>query len=479
MGKINQNSEENTFRRSYGVHLTSSEIFLEFIFPVIQDKLWQYRWIDLYAGEGNLIIPLLNSIPSKDRIQFFKEHIFLFDIHPEMVDKCIKNVGNYGIPSEVASNNIKVRNNLESFPIFLKNEQLPLYHITNPPYLYLGYIRKHKETQKYLKLFKGENEGYQDLYQIAMINDLRNSIKNLIYIIPSNFLFGASVSNKFRKDFLKHYKINKMLIFETKIFEYTGTNICIGFLSKKPIPRTESVEFSGEIIKSKKKQVERKYILKPEFKYRAGSEFDEFLRDFQVKKPIEVKYYLLEKDVLQNLGDNKIDVIDANDYKSNQYNKLKIEVNDRLKDIIQSNILYVRTVDTGSNEGRVGLGLISADFNVNGIYVSGNTYRTHPIQIFFEPVITLNEQNLLRAYFNFILEFFREKLDSGFLTTYKYSKAEYTRKYLGLTQTRKLIQTFPHSSMTKEIGENLNKLIKKKDFNKVLEQLKACKEESN
>ena len=471
-------SEENTFRRSFGIHLTSSEIFLDHIFPEIEDKLWQYRWIDLYSGEGNLILPILNSIPLRDRIKFFERHIFLSDIHPEMIEKCIENVGGYGIPPEIASNNIKVRNNLESFPIFLKDKQLPIYHVTNPPYLYLGYIRKHKETQKYLKLFEGENEGYQDLYQIAMINDLRNSIENLIYIIPSNFLFGASVSNKFRIDFLKHYKINKMLIFETKIFEYTGTNICIGFLSKKSMPKTESVKFSGKIIKSKKIQGERKYILKPEFSYRAGSEFDEFLRDYQVKKPLEVKYYLLKKDVQQNLGDNKLDVIDANNYHSNQYSKLKIGVNDRLKDIIQSNILYVRTVDTGSYNGRVGLELLSKDFNVHGIYVSGNTYRTHPIQIFFEPTITLEEQFLLRDYFNFTLEFFREKLDSGFLTTYKYSKAEYTRKYLGLTQTRKLIQTFPHSSITQEIGENLKKLIKNKEFNKVLEQLKACKEES-
>jgi hypothetical protein len=43
-----------------------------------------------------------------------------------------------------------------------------------------------------------------------------------------------------------------------------------------------------------------------------------------------------------------------------------------------------------------------------------------------------------------ILEHFREKLDSEFLTTYKYSNANYTRKYLGLTQVRKIIETFPY-----------------------------------
>lgn len=479
MGNTKKELEENAFRRSYGIHLTSSDIFLNHIFPEIKEILWNFRWIDLYAGEGNLILPILNSIPSENRIKFFDKHIFLFDIHPEMVDKCRKNAEKYGIPSKVASNNIKLRNNLESFPIFLKNEQMPLFHITNPPYLYLGYIRKHKETQDYLKLFKGKNEGYQDLYQIAMVNDLRNNIENMIYIIPSNFLYGASVSNKFRLDFLKYYKINKMFIFETKIFEYTGTNICIGFFSKKPNPKSEIIEFSGIKIKKKDNQIEKSYLLKPEFNYRAGSEFDEFLEEYQASNPLIVKYYLLKEDVLNNKGNNELDVIDANDYRNNQYNKLKLQVNDKLKGMIESNVLYIRTVDTGSINRRVGLWIVSEDYNVNGIYVSGNTYRTHPIQVFFEPSITPNEQILLKNYFNLILETFRENLDSEFLTTYKYSKAKYTRKYLGLTQARKLIQTYPYSNMTQKIREKLASLIKMKDSEKILEIFKACKEESN
>ncbi|MHA2120839.1 MAG: Eco57I restriction-modification methylase domain-containing protein, partial [Promethearchaeota archaeon] len=223
MGKIREDLEENLHRRSYGVHLTSNDIFLKYIFPEIKTKLWKYRWVDLYAGEGNLILPILNSIPNDQRIDFFENHIFLSDIQEDMVNKCIKKAEILGIPPTLASKKIKVRDNLESFPLFLKESQLPIFHITNPPYLYLGYIKKHKETQKYLTFFKGDNGGYQDLYQIALINDLRNDITNLIYIIPSNFLFGASVSNKFRTDFFKYYRIEKMIIFETQIFEFTGT----------------------------------------------------------------------------------------------------------------------------------------------------------------------------------------------------------------------------------------------------------------
>jgi len=466
---------ESTYRRSYGIHLTSKDIFLKYIFPEIQDKLWSFKWIDLYAGEGNLILPILNSISPEKRVRFFEDHIYLSDIQSEMIEKCIDNAEKYGIPYKVAVNNIKLRDNLESFPLFLKSRKYPLFHITNPPYLYLGYIRKHKETQNYLNLFKDKNEGYQDLYQIAMINDLRNNIQNLIYIIPSNFIFGASVSNKFRKDFLKYYKIDKMVIFETKIFEYTGTNICIGFFKRKAIPKSENVEFRGIKIKKQNKKIEKNYKLKPQFKYRAGSEFDEFLKEYRSKSPLKIDYYLLKKEVIKHKGNNEVNVIDANDYQNNEYKKLILRIDKNLTQKIESNILYVRTVDTGSYNGRGGLGIITKDFNVKGIYVSGNTYRTHPIQIFLEPILTQNDQKLLKNYFNFVIETFREKLDSEFLTTYKYSKAEYTRKYLGLTQARSLIETLPISDFNSDNKLLLKNLLKKKDFEEILNFLKRFK----
>ncbi|MFX1499504.1 MAG: N-6 DNA methylase [Promethearchaeota archaeon] len=466
-----QKMGNNKHRRSLGVHLTSRDIFVKYIFPEIKSRLWKHSWIDLYAGEGNLILPILDSIPIEKRTQFFTEHIFLFDIQPKMVNKCIRNAEKYKIPSKIAKMNIQLRNNLENFPEFMKRTHFPLFHITNPPYLYLGYIRKHKETQKYLELFKDKNEGYQDLYQIAMINDLRNRIENLIYIIPSNFLYGASVSNKFRKDFLEYYKIKKMIIFETKIFEFTGTNICISFFKRKAEPKVESIEFDGIKIKKKNTIFEKRYILKPEFKFRAGSEFDEFLKEYHTQIPLKVNFYLLNSDVIENKGNNEIRVIDANKYQNNEYKQKILHINDFLKNKVDSNILYVRTVDTGSYIGRVGLGILSEDFGVDGIYVSGNTYRTHPIQLFFEPAINREDQILLKNYFNFELEIFRKKLDSEFLTTYKYSAAKYTRKYLGLTQVRSLIETLPIISMNSNDKLTIKDLIISKNYNGVIQFL--------
>ncbi|MHA1670202.1 MAG: N-6 DNA methylase [Promethearchaeota archaeon] len=464
-------NDKRRFRRQYGIHLTSKDIFREFIFPHIKDKLNQYLWVDLFAGEGNLILPLLEEFHSEQRINFFKEHIFLFDIHQEMILRCINNAVSYGIPENIAKNNIMTRDNLLDFPESLKSKNFPIYHITNPPYLYLGYIMKHNDTREYLKYFHEKNVGYQDLYQIAMINDLRNNIQNLIYIIPSNFLFGSSISNKFRLDFLKEYQIKKMIIFETKIFEFTGTNICIGLFSKKKAPQTNVQEFTGIKIKKKDIILNRNFKLNPKYKYRAGSDFNEFLETYRRKNPLKVKFYLKKDEVKENNGQYRVKVIDANKYEHHNYKRLDINVNEELNTKIKSNILYAKTVDSGSYDGRTGLGIIQDDFNVRGIYVSGNTYRTHPIHIFLYPRLSISLQKLLRQYSNSLLEHFRYILDSEFLTTYKYSNANYTRKYLGLTQVRGLISTFPHNLDKNDIS-SLQELVTKKKIEDIIRFLK-------
>ncbi len=464
--------KEKNNRRSLGAHLTSTEIFLKYIFPEIKNSLNEFLWIDLYAGEGNLILPILDTIPQEERVDFFKNHIFLFDVQSEMIQKCIEIAKSYKIPIDLAKKNIVQRNSLESFPKFLKSKKYPIFHITNPPYLYLGYIRKHEDTKIHLKYFENENEGYQDLYQIAMINDLRNQIDDLIYIIPANFIFGAAVSNKFRRDFLKYYKILKMYVFETKIFEFTGTNIVIVFFKRKNYPKTEIQEFTGTKFKKLDKTFKREYFLNPKFNYRGGSEFDDFCEKNKSTKLLEVKYYIRKEDVWNNKGNYHVDVIDTSSYVSNEYLKTTLYINEEFSKKVKSNLLYIRTVDTGSYEGRAGLYYIKDNFNVDGIYVSGNTYRTSPIHVFLEPTLSKEEQILLREFFNLILEYYRKRLDSEFLTTYKYSEAEYTRKYLGLTQVRKLIGTYPILSNENSLKTNLIKIIKEENAGNLIAFIK-------
>ena len=146
-------------RRKLGAHLTSIDIFSKYILPEIKASLWDYSWIDLFAGEGNLILPMLELIPLKQRVKFFKEHIFLFDVQEPMVEQLVANAEKYGIPNDLAKTNIQKKDTLKDYPKFIKNLKYPPFHITNPPYLYLGYIAKHSARNlKYLEYFKGKNE---------------------------------------------------------------------------------------------------------------------------------------------------------------------------------------------------------------------------------------------------------------------------------------------------------------------------------
>ncbi|MFH1710994.1 MAG: N-6 DNA methylase [Nanoarchaeota archaeon] len=426
-------------KRILGQHLTSQEIFKEHILPKIQNKLNNFTWIDLYCGEGNLILPILELIPEQEREQFFKEHILLFDISNEMIEKAVENAKKLGISEKLARKNIKQHDSLANFPTI--KTKFPIFHITNPPYLYIGYIQKHEETKKHLKYFQNSNKGYQDLYQIALINDLRNKIENIVYIIPSNFLFSASGTNKIRKDFLPNYNITEAVIFEKQIFDFTGTNVAILFFQRKKEENNEPIKFKGLKIMDNS-QITRDYLLTPENKYRAGSEFQDFIK--KNKNNLKINYYLMQKEVDANPGEEKVEVIDSNEYLNNNYTKKLIQVNNELAKKIRNNILFIRTVDSGSSL-RAGLYTIKEEFSAEGILVSKNPYRTNPIQIFLTPELTKEQQIILKDYFNKKLEELREQTDSEFMTTYKYSKAKYTRKYLGLSQVRKLIQTFPHS----------------------------------
>jgi hypothetical protein len=466
--------KEEQKRRIYGEHFTPTQIFNKYIKPYIKDIIYDYKWVDLFAGVGNLILPILDMVPENKRVHYFKEHIFLYDIYPEYVNKAIEKAIQYGIPREIAEKNIKIKDTLEAYPKEILKGDFPVYHITNPPYLYLGYIVKNKEAQKHLKYFKGLYTGYQDLYQIALINDSIFGIKQMIYIIPANFLFGSSVSNKIRKDFLKFYKINNAYIFEKEIFKYTGTNVIICFFEKKKIPKDEILQFKA--IKINNKTVEREYKLSPKNKYKAGEEFDEFVNNFVSSVPLKVKFYLDIKEIQKNRGRNIIFLIDANDYKGTKYKKIEIGANNRLYDEIKNNILFIRTVDTGSIHGKVGLLKVKDIYGVDGILVTKNKYRTHPIQLFFSPKLSIEDQKLLSEYFNFIIEYFRILTDSEFMTTYKYSDGDYTRKYLGLTQTKKLIETFPILELSKEDKNYFRKIVLERNFNKLLSYLKGLKD---
>lgn len=470
-------STERKRRRALGEHLTPQAVFREYILPELLPHLYAYRWVDLFAGEGNLIFPLLEHVPPEQRAEFFRDHIFLYDIQPSLVERCVQRAILMGIPEPLARQNIRQQDTLECYPEEILNTSLPVYHVTNPPYLYLGYIVKHPETRAYLRYFQGANSGYQDLYQIALMNDLRHGISHMVYIIPSNFLFGYAVSNQIRDDFLPFYSIRKAIIFEKDLFEHTGTHVAICFFERKRVPCREPQEFEG--IKVNTTVHTRRYRLVPRFHYRAGSEFEMFVQEFRAKNPLKVRFYLTAEMVNNHRGDFRVRVIDVNAWEGRSYMRREILVDETLCKTIRANPLFVRTLDTGSEEGRAGLYRISEVYQVDGILVSESPYRTHPIQVFLEPALPEDAIEILKDYFNLMLEYFREQTDSEFLTTYKYSESRYTRKYLGLTQAKALIETFPYLELNPQERARFFELVRLGNAEDVLAYLRARKEGGN
>jgi hypothetical protein len=431
-------SAERKRVRSLGEHLTPSSVFTEFILPKIEGRIYEYIWIDLFAGEGNLILPILERIPVAERAEFFSRHIYLFDIQEKMVKKSIENAVNYGVPERLAESNITVQDTLDEYPYFLKKKTNSIFHLTNPPYLYIGYIAKNNGTDGKIKYFSGENRGLQDLYQIALMNDLRNNINQMIYIIPSNFIFGHSVSRMIRQAFLSKYDIKDAVIFEKRIFDKTGTNVA-AFLFERSRQKKEAMKFTALKINS---TIQKKaYVLKKYNDYRAGSYFDEYVQKNR-KKLLNIHYYLKKEEIDQNPGEIEVTLLDSKEYNGEKYTKRKFSINESLYSKIKSNPIFLRTVDTGSEKGRAGLYSIPDYFDTDGIYVDGNTYRTNPIQVFIEPMLSENKLSIVTQRFNRTLNWLREETDSEFMTTYKYTyNCKYTRKYLGLTQARAIMET--------------------------------------
>ena len=464
-------------RRTYGQHFTAANICKTYILPHITPVLWKYCWLDLFAGEGDLIFPLLDQIEPAHRLDFFRDHIILRDVQADCVENCIKRSKTYGIPDDLARRNIQLQDSLEESTLLTSFSHYPFFHLTNPPYLYVGYIMKNRDSAQLRGYFQGKNAGYQDLYQLALMNDARRKIENMIYIIPVNFLFGNAISNKFRDDFLNEYSIQQILLFETKIFTHTGSNVLITFFNRKAHPKSEPLNFPVNKITSANGELSppKTYYLDPQNHYRAGISFDQFILNHKASTPVKIHFYLQQKEIQEHQGITSISVIDANNFINGKYNSMTVHVTPEFAAYIRSNSLWIRTIDTGTEEGRVGLYSVQNSFDVEGILVSKNTYRTHPIQLFFNPSLSIDDQELIKQYFNLILEYLHEQTESEFLTTYKYSNALYTRKYLGLSQARQIFSTFSVYLLRSPYRTELMTILSRKDIPELLKLIQKTK----
>jgi len=440
-------------RRANGVHYTPSSIFVEHVLPDLLYDLWRYCWVDLYCGDGSLIFPIVERIPAPRRPRFFEGHVRMFDIDADSVERCVARAVSLGVPEALARRNISQLDTLAAFPEIRSEHEV--FHVTNPPYLYIGYIRKHAETRGHLRYFEGENSGLQDLYQVALANDIRRGTKRMVYIIPANFLFGDSASNRIREMLFPLYRLRRAVLFEDRIFEETGTNVAACFFERKAsadlLP--QSIELTrvgratgmcgGGVAGSP--PASEAIEVSPEGRWRAGGQFSAIVGGMP-KNALGVRFYLLMSEVESSPGGCSVSLIDSSSYSpsSSSYRRVDATVSAALARRIQQNDIWVRTIDTGSEHGLAGFYSVKESFCADGIVVGSNfTYRTSPIQVFLDPPLPPGDLEFVRVWANYLLRYLRGQLGSNFMTTYKYSTSSYTRKYLGLKQARSLLMACP------------------------------------
>lgn len=250
--------------------------------------------------------------------------------------------------------------------------------ITNPPYLAKN---KNKDKTIYNKY------KVNDLYKAFIKSTINNNCDGGIYIIPLNF-FSDEDSN-IRLDFFSQYKIIKLKIFEEQIFDDTTYTICAFSFIKST--RQNNYNINIIFLPSNENKI---LTINKDSGFRVGGEF---------------------YDLINSINSNiKISRLIKN---SNQ---------------IPNTNLLLRSVDTGSNDGRISLSISDHFYGLS----TDRVFAT----ILTSKFISTNGQNFIATEFNRLLEEYREKYNSLFLTNFRNSTKQYSRKRIAFDVAYKLIQ---------------------------------------
>jgi hypothetical protein len=220
-----------------------------------------------------------------------------------------------------------------------------------------------------------------DLYKAAIQSIL--SSKEGILIIPVNFL--SSKEFKTRKMFLQKFKITKCKLFEEQVFKDTSSTVIafhyeIGTNEEFVLTCTPSLETY-------------KIFLNPKHNYLFGEDFFDFI---STGKDVKVKRLLIGDETPQAS-------------------------------------LYLNALDGGSEHNRINL-----SYNEEHYY-GKQTDRSKASIVIPDHTLSVEEQKKLCNSFNTLLEEYRLKYKSLFLSNYRESSSLYARKRIGFTQAYQLI----------------------------------------
>lgn len=339
---------------------TNSDYILQNLGKYIEDK----EVVDPFAGNGDLI-----EWAKKNKVKKIKG----FDVDKRLV------------------NNKTIFCNDSTL-----NPKKYKFVLTNPPYLNIN---------KANNVIKGKyfnRKGYEDLYQISL-SSLENSEEGIV-IVPINFL-SAENSQKIRDFFFSKFKIIEMNYFKQQVFPDTTYNVIAFYYKKKINPLEDSFSIKTHIYPENKMV---NINLKKIFHWAIGGEL---LNIIWSQQNILGVRRLTEKDLKDKKGPIKIRAA---------YNHIKdlleIRVSKEMYDMLHSNVILLKAIDSGSEDGKLALENIK-DYGVECL-ISKESSR-HMIYLIFDKPLKVGEQKRIIELFNKEINKLRETHLSLFLTNYR------------------------------------------------------------
>ena len=290
----------------------------------------------------------------------------------------------------------KSRYNIECFDIDPKKMHIirqdtincpPSYNnkfvLTNPPYL----ARNKSECK-----IAFNNYNVNDLFKCFLKNLTVNHCLGGIVVVPLNFWSSIRQNDiLLRKIFLEQYKIIRLNIFEENVFDDTSYAVC-SFMFEKAEDQTE-ITLPITIFPSK---TEVRSILNDTNNYLIGGEI------YHLPTRGEFKIYRLTKNNLNRQNTN----------------------------------ILVKCIDD-NQKSKIGLSIVIDE----DIYVDttpNNTARTYATLV-IEPKIDVETQSIVVKKFNSLLDEYRNKYNSLFLSNYRESK-DLARKRISFDLVYSLVE---------------------------------------
>lgn len=266
--------------------------------------------------------------------------------------------------------------------------------LTNPPYLNINKADK-KTKEKYFR-----NKNFEDLYQISIASIMES--EEGIVIVPINFL-SAENSKKIKNLFFSKFKIVEMNYFKHQVFPDTTYNVIAFYYEKKTDLFNDNCLIKTHIYPDKKIiRIE----LKKQFNWAIGGEFLSTIKNQKNNLGI---YRLTEKDL-------KPGVIKIRAAFNHVKYITEFEISENNYDLIKSNIILLKAIDSGSEKGKIALENIK-EYGLDCL-ISKDSSR-HMVYLVSREKISIEKQKMLIQLFNQEINKLRDNYLSLFLTNYR------------------------------------------------------------